>query len=215
MNAAYAVKPDLIAPKESFKMPDGIVQRSYCVVSGLLPSNVCSNAGLVESDYFNAKDVPTKVDDSLIAGNFVQIGDKKYLALDSTPSEFAQKGVILNPDFISSIVGENLKNVSQLIPKRSRWDNILVPDAKMVDNGKRPDTVSLSVSGNTLSWSPPADNDVIGYRVYKGVILSTKVATIMSGSNLSYPVTDGTYYVTAVDIAGNESEPSNIVEIGH
>ncbi len=117
INSAYAIKPDLIAPKEPFTMPDGIVKRSYCAVSGLLPSEACSKAGLVESDYFNEKFVPTKVDDSLIDGNFVQIGDKKYLALDSTPNDFAQKGLMLNPDFITRIVGSNFKDTSQLIPK--------------------------------------------------------------------------------------------------
>ena len=39
-------------------MPDGIVKLSYCAVSGLLPSEACSDAGLVESDYFNTKFVP-------------------------------------------------------------------------------------------------------------------------------------------------------------
>ncbi|MDR4252372.1 peptidoglycan glycosyltransferase, partial [Bacillus pumilus] len=104
MNAAYKIKPELIAPKQSFKMPGGIVRRSYCAVSGMLPSAVCSKAGLVESDYFNVNNVPTKVDDSLIEGNYVTVGDKKFLALDSTPKEFTQFGMILNPDFIKRMV---------------------------------------------------------------------------------------------------------------
>jgi penicillin-binding protein 1B len=214
INSAYAVKPDLIASKESFKMPDGIVKRAYCAVSGLLPSKACTDAGLVESDYFNEKFVPTETDNSLIEGNYVQIGDKKYLALDSTPSDFAQKGMILNPDFISSMVGDNFNNPSQLIPKRSRWNSILVPNAKIVDNGKIPDSVNVTVTGNTLTWSPSADNDVIGYRVYKGDIPAAKEASISSGSSLSFNATEGNYYVTAVDIAGNESAPSNVVQVG-
>ncbi len=177
-----------------------------------MPSEACSKAGLVESDYFNANDVPTKVDDSLIAGNYVQIGDKKYLALDSTPAEFSKQGLILNPDFIERMVGKNFNNASQLIPKRARWANILVPDAKMTDNGKRPDSVMLIASGNTLTWSPVSDKDVIGYRVYSG---SKKIASIHSGSSLSISATNSSYYVTAVDIAGNESGPSNIVNVGN
>jgi penicillin-binding protein len=214
INSAYDIKPDLIAPKETFKMPPGIVKRSYCVTSGLLPSQACIDAGLVESDYFNEKFVPTKTDDSLIEGNYVQIGDKKYLALDSTPSEFAQKGMILNPDYIESMVGSNFNNPSQLIPKRSRWSNILIPNAKIVDNGKAPDSVNVTVNGDTLTWSPPADNDIVGYRVYKGEILATKEASIKSGSILSFKANEGMYYVTAVDIAGNESAPSNMVQVG-
>ena len=119
----------------------------------MLPSDACTQAGLVESDYFNAENVPTKQDDSLISGNYVQIGDKRYLALDTTPAEFAQQGVILNPDFITQMVGKNFSDTNQLIPKMERWGKILVPDDKMVDNGKRPDGVALSLSGNNLIWS--------------------------------------------------------------
>ncbi|MCL6574167.1 MAG: transglycosylase domain-containing protein, partial [Bacillus sp. (in: Bacteria)] len=214
MNAAYKIKPDLIDPKDSFQVPEGIVKRSYCAVSGMLPSTACSNAGLIESDYFNVNNVPTKVDDSLVEGNFVTIGDKKYLALASTPKEFSQNGLILNPDFITRMVGNNFRNYSQLIPNKERWGKILVPNAKMTDNGKRPNSVSLKGHGNTLTWSTSSDNDVIGYRVYLGGIISSKVASIHSGSSLSFTASNGTYFVTAVDIAGNESAPSNFVEVG-
>ena len=210
INAAYDIKPELISPAESFPVPTGIVKRSFCAVSGLLPSDACSKAGLVESDYFNADNVPTKQDNSLIAGNYVQIGDKKYLALDSTPAEFAQQGVILNPDFIAQMVGRNFSNPSQLIPKMERWGKILVPNDKIVDNGKQPDGVSLSLSGNNLIWSAPADNDIVGYRVYQN---DSKVASIISGSSLSFTATMGSYYVTAVDIAGKESPASNKVDV--
>ncbi|MGJ7912852.1 transglycosylase domain-containing protein [Neobacillus sp. LXY-1] len=210
MNAAYKIKPDLVAPKEAFPMPEGIVKRSYCAISGLLPSSLCSRAGLVESDYFNVNHVPTKVDDSLIESKYVTINGKKYMALSSTPKEFAQSGVILNPDFITRMVGRNFRNINQLIPDRGRWGNVLVPDAKMVDNGKNPNSVTLSISGNTLSWTSSGDNDVIGYRLYKG---QSKIASIKSGSKLSYNAGSGSYYVKAVDIAGKESSPSNVVEL--
>ena len=211
INAAYDIRPDLVDPKESFQMPNGIVKRSYCAVSGLLPSAACSKAGLIESDYFNVNNVPTKVDDSLVEGKFVTVGGKKYLALDSTPKEFAQFGLVLNPDFITRMVGRNFNNYSQLIPNRGRWGKVLVPTAKMVDNGKNPDGVTLSVSGNTLSWSKSGDNDVVGYQVYQG---GSKVANIRSGSKLSYNAGSGTYHVIAVDIAGKLSAPSNSVEVG-
>jgi penicillin-binding protein 1B len=211
INAAYDIKPELISPAESFPVPAGIVKRSFCAVSGLLPSDACSKAGLVVSDYFNAENVPTKRDDSLIAGKYVQIGDKKYLALDSTPAEFAQQGVILNPDFISRMVGKNFSNPSQLIPKTERWGKILVPNDKIVDNGKQPDVVTLSLSGNNLIWAAPGDNDIVGYRVYQN---GKKVSSIKNGSSLSFTASNGSYHVTAVDIAGKESSPSNQVDVG-
>ncbi|GHH97316.1 transglycosylase domain-containing protein [Neobacillus kokaensis] len=211
MNAAYKIKPELIAPKQSFKMPGGIVRRSYCAVSGMLPSAVCSKAGLVESDYFNVNNVPTKVDDSLIEGNYVTVGDKKFLALDSTPKEFTQFGMILNPDFIKRMVGPNFHNYSQLIPQRDRWGKILVSTAKMSDDGKNPSPVSLKASKNTLTWSNASDKDVVGYRVYRD---GAKVGSIVNGSKRSFAAGNGAYYVTAVDIAGKESPPSNVIEIG-
>ncbi|MGG3466378.1 transglycosylase domain-containing protein [Neobacillus pocheonensis] len=211
INSAYKQKPDLIDPKESFKMPEGIVKRSYCAVSGMLPSDACSKAGLIESDYFNVNNVPSKIDDSLIEGKFVTIRGKRYVAMDSTPKEFAQFGLILNPDFITRMVGKNFKNYSQLIPNKDRWGKVLVSSAKMVDNGKNPNGVSLSVSGSTLTWAASGDYDVVGYRVYQG---GSTVANIINGSKLSYTGGNGTYYVTAVDIAGKESAPSNQVTIG-
>ncbi|MDR7000533.1 transglycosylase domain-containing protein [Neobacillus niacini] len=214
INSAYKIKPSLIAPKKQFKMPNGIVRRSYCAVSGLLPSAACINAGLIQSDYFNAKYVPTKVDDSLVAGKYVTIGDRRYLALDSTPAEFAQSGLVLNPDFIARMVGRNFSNPSQLIPNRSRWAHILVSSAKIVDNGKTPGPVRLKADGTTIAWSSSAENDVIGYRVYHAGLLKSKIASIKSGYSLSLSVPSGTFYVTAVDIAGKESPPSNLVEVG-
>ncbi|UTW68851.1 hypothetical protein KHA80_16055 [Anaerobacillus sp. HL2] len=39
-------------------MPSGIVRQSFCGISGLLPTELCHEAGLVRSDLFNAKYVP-------------------------------------------------------------------------------------------------------------------------------------------------------------
>ncbi|MFB5198514.1 transglycosylase domain-containing protein [Neobacillus sp. KR4-4] len=214
MNAAYKIRPDLIDPDKSFKMPKGIVKRSYCAVSGMLPSKACSKAGLIESDYFNVNNVPTKVDDSLIEANYVTVGDKKYLALDSTPKEFSQFGLVLNPDFIKRIVGSNFHNYSQLIPQKDRWGKILVSTARMYDNGKTPASVSVNAKGNTISWSASGDKDVVGYRIYQGGASAKKVGSVVNGSKRSFKVGTGSFYVTAVDIAGRESAPSNLVDAG-
>lgn len=212
MNAAYDVNPGLIDPAEGFKMPGGIVRRSFCGISGLLPSDACSKAGLVQTDLFNAKYVPTTVDDSLVEGKYVTIGDKKYLALDSTPAEFAQTGMILNPDYIQKLFGIKT-GVQSLIPKKnnSSWSNILLPDDKLQDNGKVPSPLSVSVSGSNITWGNHGENDVIGYRIYAN---GAKVGSIKTGSALSFTGGNGKYYVTAVDIAGQESAPSNEVLIG-
>lgn len=210
MNAAYDIEPKLIAPNKTIEMPSGIVTRSFCTLSGLLPSDACSRAGLVSSDLFIAKYVPTKVDDSLIEGKYVQIGKKKYLALDSTPEEFAEKGLILNPDYIEKIFGMKI-NLEHIFSKTEQFANILLPDDKINDNGKTPAPVEVNIKGSTISWKKHAENDVVGYRIYHN---GKKVASIKAGEKLTFKGTDGIYFVTAVDIAGNESKPSNTIIIG-
>jgi len=216
MNAAYDINPELIAPKERFQMPGGIVKRSYCLVSGMLPSDACREAGLIGEDYFIAQYAPTKVDDSLIKGRYVTIGKEKYLALPSTPEEFTEEGLILNPDFIERIVGKNFKKKEQLIPKNEKWSKILIPDAKLEDDGKTPSAIKISVNENTITWNAHSAKDVIGYRIYKGTgNEKSLVKSVKASETLSFQAQNGQYFVVAVDIAGNESPPSNIVQIGN
>ena len=209
LNAAYDVKPEVVAPKEKFQAPGGIVSRSFCAVSGLLPSDGCSKAGLVQTDIFNAKYVPTKVDNSLGSGRYVTANGKKYLALDNTPSEFSQSGALLNPNFVKEITKGISTNTDYLIPKnKANFKNILVADDVLKDDGKDPSAVKANLNGKKLTWSASSSKDVVGYRVYneKG----KKLASIKSGSDLAYNVGEEAYYVVAVDVAGRESKHSNL-----
>ncbi|MCQ6274410.1 penicillin-binding protein [Bacillus sp. V3B] len=210
MNAAYDVSPELVDPSETLKMPSGIVRRSFCASSGLLPSDACSEAGLVRTDLFNEKFVPTKVDDSLTSGEYVQIGDKKYIALDSTPAEFTESGLMVNPDSMKKLFGITT-NANQLLPKSSGLANASIPDATMKDNGKIPSAPDVSFSSSSMNWGNHPENDVVGYRVYSE---GKKVASIKASGSLSYQAENSSYYVTAVDIAGNESAPSNTISVG-
>lgn len=210
VNAAYDVAPELVDPSESFKMPGGIVRRSFCAISGMLPSEACANAGLVDTDLFNAKYVPTKVDDSLGTGRLVRIGEKRYMALPSTPQEFSEPGMVLNPQYIENLFGIRV-NPRDLIPQKDRWANILVADDKLDDNGKVPAAPGIQLSGNTITWGAHPENDVIGYRIYHN---GQKVGIVKTGASLAFNAGNGSYYVTAVDIAGKESPPSNIANVG-
>ena len=67
----------------------------------------------------------------------LRLAIKDYMALDSTPAEFSESGLILNPDAIQNLFSVSA-NVSQLIPGNSSLGNALVPNAKMADNGKTP-----------------------------------------------------------------------------
>jgi penicillin-binding protein len=207
MNAAYDISPELVDPSETLKMPNGIVSRSFCAISGLLPSKACADAGLVRTDLFNEKFAPTKVDNSLVSGGrYVQIGNVKYVALDSTPAEFVKTGSILNPESIKKLYGITA-NTTQLLPNSSGLANA----ATMQDNGKTPSAPSISLASNIIKWASHSEYDVIGYRVYSG---GKRIASIQAGGSLSHRAGTGSYYVTAVDIAGNESAPSNKVSTG-
>ncbi|VEF47270.1 penicillin-binding protein 1A [Bacillus freudenreichii] len=210
LNGAYDVSPKLIKSDERFKMPGGIVSRSYCAISGLLPSKACSNLGLVKSDIYNAKYVPTKVDDSLGNGRYVTAGGRKYMALPNTPEEFTKPGGMLSPEFIKRIsLGRSIDPSYLIPPNDERWKNLLAAGAVLNDDGKAPAGVKASVSGGKISWSASSSNDVVGYRVYSES--GKKIASVVSDGTLSQKVGSGSYYVVAVDIAGRESAPSNNV----
>jgi len=211
MNSAYDIAPELIDPSETFKMPGGIVRQSVCSISGLLPSEGCSKAGLVTTDLFKSGTVPSKKDDSLVAGKYVEINNKKYMALDSTPSEFAEEGLMLNPDYIEKLFGISISDSSILSENNPKLKNLIIPNNKIEDNGKAPNALKISQKGNTITWSKHNEKDVIGYRVYKD---GKKVQSIKAGNSLSFKASNGTFIVKAVDIAGKESKASNEIVIG-
>ena len=65
----------------------------------------------------------------------------------------------------------------------------------------------------TLSWSPAIDDvGVAGYRVYRNGVLATTVTGQTYSESLSGK-TATSYYVVALDAAGNVSPPSNTVSI--
>lgn len=197
MNAAYDVKPELIAPNERFSMPRGIVKRKICGITGNLPSEACEKAGLVTTDLFNEKFAP-KEKDNLELVRYVVINGKNYQALDSTPLEFTKPGIYFD--------------MQQHFTNWNPPETIVTERAK--DNGKIPKRIEkITVRGQTIAWSPPSDNDIVGYRVYriepktnKSIVVGS-IATFSNQYTFDVP-TDGDYYITAVDVAGNESAPS-------
>ncbi|WP_035177194.1 transglycosylase domain-containing protein [Alkalihalobacterium bogoriense] len=207
-NAAYDASPETMAPSERFESPGGIVRVEICGISGMLPSKLCRDAGLVKSDLFNAKFVPTKVDDSLQEAKYVLLNNEPYLALDSTPSEFTYDGVMIKEDYFKDI------NIKEYIPEN--WDNI-VPDRNAEENGKVPGEVGgVAIRGDTLTWSEHGERDIVGYRIYRaanGTDNFQHVANVKGRNTTSHKVGGGkyAYYVIAVDVAGQESTSMNIV----
>lgn len=129
VNAATEIDPELMAPSKSFERPGGIVEKSYCAVSGMLPSELCEKAGLVKTDLFNEKYVPTKVDDSLIASS-VEIKSSSVISAPNTPKQYIKgSGIMFNPEFLKRKGYDQLNDLSQLYPRteREKWEKIGFP----------------------------------------------------------------------------------------
>lgn len=193
------------------------MDRAFCGISGLAPSSGCSNAGLVQSDLFNAATyLPTQPDDSLVNSSYVSINGSRYLALPSTPSEFVVRGGFgVSEEFVDRMLGRFGGDATKLFPNNSSWaSNVVSGNVFNADNAA-PGSVSLTLSGNSMSWSNSGSNDVVGYYVYRSVGNgANRVATISEARENRYSTgAFGSYYVVAVDITGKLSAPSNVVNI--
>lgn len=219
MNGAYSIRPKLVDPNATFKMPGGIVSRSYCSVSGELPSDLCKKAGLVQTDLYNVKYIPKKADNSLGYGKFVFVNNVAYQVPANAPAEFVQEGPVLKKELLEKLGVSNVSQLTKLLPEGARLDALTVTGNRVLkDNGKTPAKISaVKLNGTTLSWSKSGENDVIGYRVYAASADSKnfkKIASIPAKNHLSVSVgqSPSAYYVVAVDVAGKESPPSSIVK---
>lgn len=208
MNTVYATNPDLVSPNTKMAKPENVVAQSFCGISGRLLSSTCSAAGFGVTDLFNkAVFVPTKVDDSIVSSSAVTIGGQKYTPLKGTPSAFITNGgIALSPSFAQRMLGSLGGDPSKLVSYASYGGGAV---RSMRDDGVAPAAPSAAVNGSTISWSASSSHDVVGYYIYRQG--GGRIATVSESSRRSRTVNYGSYYVTAVDIAGRESRASNVV----
>lgn len=219
VNAATEVDPELMAPSTRFQQPNGLVSRSFSLVSGLQPSEISQSLGLVGSDLFNVNYAPNKSDNSLIEGNYVMVDGKAVIPGDQTPSEFIQgDGIIFNPEWLSEMKYDRLDDISQLIPfNNSAWQGIEFPELEasdLRDTGESPKAPrSLSKSDSMLKWNPSTSSNIVGYRVYRAANPDENEFHLVDSSienELNVGKRDAVYLVVAVDYFGRESEPSQV-----
>ncbi|TGB04040.1 transglycosylase domain-containing protein [Halobacillus salinus] len=228
VNAVSEVRPDLMVPDQGFQSPGGLVRRSYCATSGLLASDLCASMGLAKSDLYNAKYVPTKVDDSLIRGDFVKVNGKLVVAGPNTPSEFVQGsgGVTLSPSFLKENGYTSPAVLRELLPNTQAFSNVALPSSGSIgsaassisNDGKSPNApANISVNGNTISWPGSSSNDVVGYRVYRASVPGGSFSLIGSTVNRSFNFSgsEGIYAVRAVDYFGASSGLSSTAKVGN
>ncbi len=73
---------------------------------------------------------------------------------------------------------------------------------------------ATSATSVNLSWTTSSDNvGVVGYDLYRNNSKLTTVAGTSYSDNSVSPSTSYTYYVKALDLAGNNSSPSNTISV--
>lgn len=225
INATAEVDSDLMSPSDDFEKPDGVVEKSYCAISGMKPSKLCEKAGLVKSDIFNEEYAPDEEDDSLIKGEFVKVDGKSVKAGDDTPEEFIDgDGYMFDPDFLEENNYDELDDIKELFPEsdREKWEKIGIPDSDLgdtdalEDDGEKPDAPSsLKHSDGSLSWNKSDSKDVVGYYIYKADKEGGDFEKSGDTTDTDYDVDDDSVYkVKAVDYFGLESSSSKEVTVG-
>ncbi|UJL45088.1 penicillin-binding protein [Virgibacillus sp. NKC19-16] len=139
VNGAAEIDPELINPPSSFERPDGIVERSYCAISGMLPSDLCEEVGLVQTDLFNEEFVPEETDDSLIRRG--------------------EDGITFNPEFLERNNYDQLSDITELYPRTNRdlWEKI--GSSSSVDEDENDNSDDENDGDNDENEDNDNDND--------------------------------------------------------
>ncbi|MED4753110.1 PBP1A family penicillin-binding protein [Brevibacillus choshinensis] len=227
MKDIIANQPNLSPPDDKFQKPDGIVSATVDSKSGLLPSELSKEAGHVITDLFNRRFVPTKVDDTHQKARIVTYDDERYLAKEGTPDDFVTEGVFYrSPDPLPTKeqIQEKNKKVALHPPD---WEQRLPdkedPRTEVAGAPASPSGLVANTTGkqSVLTWQSAKEADLLGYRIYRADSQNgfIRIATVKDPSVLTFTETgavigDAGYYVTAVDISGQESQPSAIATSG-
>ena len=176
--------------------------------------------GYLVEDYFYDKYVPKKKGNNVIELRVINVGSNRYIARDSTPDEFVRTGTFIKRepiDFPKSL--EKAKHTYFPIDWHASAPTEVDP---RTENGQAPAMpqgiqIDLQAGSVNVIWNRVADDDIAGYRIYRQTANNIeKVASIPNNSSMPYidkwinlQFVYG-YGVTAVDIAGRESQPSMI-----
>ncbi|TBL78297.1 transglycosylase domain-containing protein [Paenibacillus thalictri] len=232
MDAAINKQPDLFETKK-FVRPPGIVDMTVSSVSGKLPSEATTKARKLVTDIFNKNFIPTEEDNMYVKLPIISYNDINYIAKQTTPAEFVdERTVVRREKSVSSLLKEISEIQGKLPPDRRRSidrykptdyeDDAPTEEDPRTDDGKPPappTTVVVTRSGNsnTLTFQASGSEDVVGYRIYRSSnhenfqVLTGQSIKADQEAKLTDPISGAGiygYYVTAVDVAGNESVPS-------
>lgn len=231
MNAVTEAKPELF-PTTEFAKPDGLVSMSVSSVSGKLPTELTKEAGKVVTDLFNRIYIPTEEDDALIKVKYISYNGVNYLPQEGTPEDLLRESVMVVREAPLDALVEELKLRLPEVPEQSRKGlGYYLPDdaansapSKIdprVEDGATPSAptnIAVETINNLaiVTFTPAKEEDVAGYRLYRslnGGAFEKVENSIPTGEEYRFKIYISTrqsssFYVTSVDVAGNESAPS-------
>ncbi|TJY43284.1 carboxypeptidase [Cohnella pontilimi] len=234
MNLVTDAKPGLF-PTREFNRPDGIVSMTVSSVSGKLPTDLTREAGKTVTDLFNREFIPTEEDDTLVKMKYISYNGVNYVPNPATPEDMLREAIMIKREMPIDQLIEDLKAALLKVSAQSRkaLAYYLPADAgesapsktdPRTDDGKAPSApphISAEAVGNIVqvSFTPTADADVVGYRLYRSMDGSNYEKTgnsVLTGEDSRFTAAGSagvaySFYVTAVDVAGNESARSEFV----
>ncbi|WP_340008667.1 transglycosylase domain-containing protein [Paenibacillus sp. FSL K6-0276] len=227
LNAVIDKQPDLFVT-DKFTQPEGITKKTVSAYSGKLPTGLTDK---FTTDIFNVKYVPTESDDGISKAKYITYNGVNYIPLEGTPEDFLKEKIVVKREKpIQELVKELLaafpkmkehKSLEYYMPADAKTDFPTEVDPR-VDDGAAPTapgnvSASYSTGKAVISFSPSGSPDVVGYRLYRSLNGGSfqKQAVIMADENkLFSPGTpasaNATFYVTAVDVAGNETASGSV-----
>lgn len=239
MDTAIDQKPEWFV-SEPFEKPENIVSRTISSISGKIPNGLTTSSNLLTTDLFNKKFLPTEEEDMLTSMSVIFYNGFNYIAQSTTPSDFIQDKVLVNRERPMKLIIEDIRSTFAKYPRsvptksggKKRPEDYFTDDMgldaptevdpRVEDGASPPPPSNVKNTVNPIyyiSYTPASEEDVVGYRIYRSTNYQpfTRIDghVILTGQNPVFKVQaidrSDSFYITSVDVAGNESIPSNVV----
>jgi penicillin-binding protein len=240
MNAAVEKHPEWFE-SPAVEQPATIVKGTVSGVSGKLPNELTSAIGMLSSDLFNKSFLPREEEDMLVNASYIRYNNFNFIPQPTTPADFIEQKVLINRTKSNKAIYDEITAIFEQYPKAvpvskgvarspsyymtidSQLDAPTDMDPR-IDDGTAPDPptqVALTKEGGNyrITFVPAAAEDIVGYRIYMSNNLAPfakfEGLVVYSGQDPHFLVgarsPNDTFYLTAVDVAGKESQPSQYV----
>ncbi|MFD2169393.1 transglycosylase domain-containing protein [Tumebacillus lipolyticus] len=199
--------------------PGGVRNVSVCRLSGKIPTELCKEEHTIVTEMFIAGTEPTEQCDVHVKAKYYEVGDKKYLANDSTPSYLVKEGIFIkrekytlpNNDKRWLPLDHEKELPSDKDPRNGNEElgTTLVPTGVKITNAS---DSSVSLSWNAVSKAKSylvlrADSEAGPFQIVSEVKTTTFTDTsVQKGKEYAYRI-------VAIDGEGLQSDPSQTVTV--